>query len=155
MPLVSSLDQYSCNRGKKVQDWMKFTKLVGRFFKHRNIGLMDKVNKIKLLSMESYRTFIKSRWTAGCDAASQYHLFFGFEMVYGNSSCFPVDSSTSAACAQAINESLSKYILPPKFTVLKKFMKYVEHRSLYHFNIWTHWREDTSPPCFHLTSDFG
>lgn len=69
---------------------------------------MDKVNKIKLFSMESYRSFIKPQGTAGCDAGSQCHLFFGFEVIYGNCSCFLVDSSTSVVYAQATNESLSK-----------------------------------------------
>lgn len=78
---------------------------------------MDKVNKKNLLFMESYRTFIKPQGTAGCDTASQYHLFFGFEMVYGNCSCFPVDNFSNVCSG---NESLSKYTLPQKFTLLRK-----------------------------------
>lgn len=45
---------------------------------------MGEVNKIKLISMGSYRAFLNPEGTAGCGAASQHHLFFGLQMIYGN-----------------------------------------------------------------------
>lgn len=88
---------------------------------------MGEVNKIKFLSMESYRAFLKSQRTAGCGAASQHHLFFGFEMIYGNWSVLIF---------------LQQYVLRQQwkskqiYTTAKvyapeKVMPYVEYRNLY------------------------
>lgn len=79
--------------------------------------------------MESYKTYIKPQGTKGCDTASQYHLLFGFEMVYGTRSCFPVDNFSSMCSG---NKGKSKQIhTMTKIYFPEKIIKYVEFRSLY------------------------
>lgn len=107
----------------KWQFWLFFKSL---------LCLMGEVNKIKLLSMESYRAFLKSQGTAGCGAASQHHLFFGFEMIYGNWSVHVFLLTVQLQQYVLRQQWKSKQIYTnTKVYSPEKVMLYIEYRNLY------------------------